>query len=89
MKYALRMEPSEEIETTIWFWFQEHGCYYVQDRDGMVQEADPDFIDWNLTPEFSSSVERVSFDDLPDHIQGYDPRDILGKKPENYPTEEA
>jgi len=87
MKYALRMEPSDEMQTTAWFWFQEHGCYYVEDRSGIVKEAEPGFIDSNLKPEFSGSVERVSFDDVPDHVHGFDPRDILGKLPREYASE--
>lgn len=84
MKYALRFTPSDELETTMWLWFQEHGVYYVDDRSGIVEEADPGFVDSNLTPEFSESVERVSFDDLPEHVHGHDPRDILQKLPREY-----
>lgn len=84
MKYALKFGPSEHIDTTIWVWFQKHGIYYVSDRDGVVEEMDPGFLDENLKPDFSGSVERVSFDDVPDHVHGYDPRDIVGKLPREY-----
>jgi hypothetical protein len=84
MKYALKMTPGSQIDTTAWFWFQTHGCYYVNKRDGIVQEADPAFIDSNLTPEFSESVERVPFSDLPEHVHGHDARDILNKLPREY-----
>ena len=84
MKYALKFHPSDEVATTMWVWFQEHGVYYVDDRSGMVKEAEPAFIDSNLKPEFSNNVERVSFDDVPEHVHGYDPREIVNKLPRNY-----
>jgi len=85
MKYALKFTPSENLETTMWVWFQEHGVYYVDDRSGIVQEAEPGFVDSNLQPQFSESVERVSFHDVPEHVHGHDPRDILEKLPREYP----
>jgi len=85
MKYALKFAPSEELETTMWVWFQDHGVYYVTDRSKIVHKADPGFVDSNLKPEYSGSVERVSFDDVPEHVHGYDPRDIVEKLPRNYP----
>lgn len=84
MKYALKLTPGTGIETTMYLWFQEHGAYYLQERDGIVKEASTKFIDSNLKPEFSGSVERVSFDELPDHIHGHDPRDIVNKLPREY-----
>lgn len=84
MKYALKLTPGSDIETTAYFWWQDHGAYYLQDRDGIVKEADPGFIDSNLKPEYTGEIKRVSFDQLPDHIQGYDPREIVGKLPREY-----
>lgn len=84
MKYALKFTPADELETTMWLWFQEHGVYYIDDRSGIVKEADPGFIDSNLKPEMSGDIERVSFDDVPEHVHGYDPRDILHKLPTEY-----
>ena len=88
MKYALKFTPSEGMDTTMWLWFQNHGAYYVNDRDGVVHEAEPGFIDSNLTPDFSEAVERVSFDDVPEHVHGYDPREILEELPHNYNDDE-
>ncbi|QCW05281.1 hypothetical protein [Natrinema pallidum] len=84
MKYALKFTPAEELETTMWVWFQDHGVYYVDDRSGIVKEASPGFVDSNLQPEFSDDVERVSFADVPEHVHGHDPRDILEKLPREY-----
>lgn len=89
MKYALKFTPSESLETTMWVWFQEHGVYYIDDRNGIVYEADPGFIDSNLQPGYSERVERVSFDDVPEHVHGYDPREIVDKLPRNYPDREC
>lgn len=85
MKYALKFTPGSEVETTMWVWFQTHGIYYVTDRDGIVKTGSPDFIDNSLDPAASEEVERVSFDDVPDHVHGYDPREIVHKLPRNYP----
>lgn len=84
MKYALKLTPGTDIETTMFLWFQDQGAYYLQERDGIVKEADTAFIDSNLKPEFTGDVERVSFDQVPDHVHGYDPRDIVGKLPREY-----
>lgn len=84
MKYALKLTPGTDIETTMWLWFQEHGAYYMHDRDGIVREASTAFIDSNLKPEFTGEVERVPFSALPDHIKGHDPRDIVWKLPREY-----
>jgi len=84
MKYALKLTPGSEIDTTAYLWFQTHGAYYLQERDGIVKEAEPDFIDSNLQPHFSESIERVAFSQLPDHIKGHDAREIVGKLPREY-----
>lgn len=84
MKYALKFTPGSEIETTMWVWFQTHGTYYVNDRGGIVHEADPDFLDSNLKPDFTETIKRVPFSDLPDHVQGHDPRDIVEQIPRTY-----
>lgn len=85
MKYALKFTPGTEIETTMYLWFQDHGAYYITDRSDIVQEAGMGFLNTTLQPASSESVEIVSFDQLPPHIQGYDPRDIVGKTPREYP----
>lgn len=84
MKYALKLTPGTDIETTMWLWFHEHGAYYIHDRDGMVRKAEMGFIDSNLTPEYTRQVEIVPFSKLPDHIKGHDPRDIVWKLPREY-----
>lgn len=87
MKYALKFTPGRDTETTMWVWFQDHGAYYVTDRSGIVHEANTGFLDSSLEPGATGDVKRVSFDDVPEHVHGYDPRDIVDMLPTNYPND--
>lgn len=88
MKYALEFTPSAAFDTTLWVWFESHGTYYVSDRDGIVFEAEPGFVDSNLDPEYSADVRRVPFEAVPAHVHEHDPRDIVETHPRDYPDDE-